>query len=123
MWLILLKPSLGDAAPTYNKTNKNGFNDCNAFILYEYVACFLDIKEKCMYSERFVVTKWTKSCLLPCFGTFKIPFIMIIGILVFRPEGQIWNPVRRDSKTYVRRMLNVSRISKNQLNSSTINQS
>ena len=48
---------------------------------------------------------------------------MFISILVFRPEGQIWNPVRRDTKTYVRRILNVSRISKIQLNSSTISPS
>ena len=48
---------------------------------------------------------------------------MFISILVFRPEGQIWNPVRRDTKIYVRRILNASRISKTQLNSSTISQS
>ena len=35
----------------------------------------------------YVVTKWIKSCLLPCFGTFKMPFLMFIIILVFRPEG------------------------------------
>ena len=69
------------------------------------------------------VTKWIKSCLLPCFGTFKMPFLMFISVLVFRPKGQIWNPVRRDTKTYIRRILNASRISKNQLNSSTISQS
>ena len=45
---------------------------------------------------------------------------MFISILVFRPEGQIWNPVRQDTMTFVRRILNASRISKNQLNSSTI---
>ena len=44
------------------------------------------------------VTKWIKSCLLPCFGTFKMPFLMFISILVFRPEGQIWNPVRRETR-------------------------
>ena len=69
------------------------------------------------------VTKWIKLCLFPCFGTFKMPFLMFISILVFRPEGQIWNPVRRDTKTYVRRILNASRISKNQLNSRTISPS
>ena len=52
----------------------------------------------------------------------KCHFFMFISILVFRPEGQIWNPVRRDTKTYVRRILNSSRISKNQLNSRTISQ-
>ena len=67
------------------------------------------------------VTKWMKSCLLPCFGTFKMPILMFISILVFRPECQIWNPVRRDTRIYVRRILNASRISKTQLNSSTIN--
>ena len=69
------------------------------------------------------VTKWIKSYLLSCSGTFKMPVLMLISILVFRPEGQIWNPVRRDTKTYVRRILNTSRISKNQLNSSTISPS
>ena len=38
---------------------------------------------------RSVVTKWIKSCLLQCFGTFKMPILMFISILVFRPEGQI----------------------------------
>ena len=54
----------------------------------------------------------SKSCLCPCFGTFKMPFLMFTSILVFRPEGQIWDPVRRDTKIYVRRILNASRISK-----------
>ena len=49
----------------------------------------------------------------------KCRFIFI-SILVFRPEGQIWNLVRQDTKTYVRRILNASRITKNHLNSSTI---
>ena len=44
------------------------------------------------------VTKWIKSCLLQCFGTFKMPILLFISTLVFRPEGQIWNPVRRDTK-------------------------
>ena len=35
------------------------------------------------------VTKWIKSCLLQCFGTFKMPILMFNSILVFRPEGQI----------------------------------
>ena len=43
--------------------------------------------------------------------------------VIFRPEGHIWNPVRRGTKTYVRRILNASRISKNQLNFSTISPS
>ena len=47
-----------------------------------------------------------------------MPILMFISILVFRPEGQIWNPVRRDTRIYVRRILNASRISK--LNSCTI---
>ena len=67
--------------------------------------------------------KWIKSCLLPCFGTLKMPFLMFISILVFRPDGQIWNLVRRDTMTYVRRILNASSISKNQLNSSTVSPS
>ena len=69
------------------------------------------------------VTKWIKSCLLQCFGTFKMPILMFISILVFRPEGQIGNPVRRDTRIYVRRILNASRISKTQLNSCTISPS
>ena len=69
------------------------------------------------------LTKWIKSCLLQGFGTFKMPILMFISILVFRPEGQIWNPVRRDTRIYVRRILNASRISKTQLNSCTISPS
>ena len=69
------------------------------------------------------VTKWIKSCLLQCFGTFKMPILMFISVLVFRPEGQIWNPVRRDTRINVRRILNASRISKTQLNSYTISPS
>ena len=68
-------------------------------------------------------TKWIKSCLLSSFGTFKMPILMFISILVFRPEDQIWSPVRRDTKINVRRILNASRISKTQLNSSTISTS
>ena len=73
--------------------------------------------------HKYGVTKWIKPCLLPCFGTFKMPILMFISILVFRPEGQVRNPVRRDTNTYVRRILNASPISKNQFNSSTISQS
>ena len=69
------------------------------------------------------VTNWIKSCLLQCFGTFKMPILMFISILVFRPEGQIWNPVRRDTRIYIRRILNASRISRTQLNSCTISPS
>ena len=69
------------------------------------------------------VTKWIKSCLLQCFSMFKMPILMFISILVFRPEDQIWNPVRRDTMTYVQKILNASSISKKQLNSSTISQS
>ena len=69
------------------------------------------------------VTKWIKSCLLQRFGTFKMPILMFISILVFRPEGQILKPVRRDTRIYVRRILNASRISKTQLNSCTISPS
>ena len=36
----------------------------------------------------------------------KMPFLMFIRILVFHHEGQIWNPVRRDTKTYIWRILN-----------------
>ena len=35
------------------------------------------------------VTKWIKSCLLQCFGTFKMPILIFISVLVFRPEDQI----------------------------------
>ena len=69
------------------------------------------------------VTKWIKSCLLQCFGTFEMPILMFISIFIFGPEGRIWNPVRRDTRIYVRRILNASRISKTQLNSCTISPS
>ena len=84
---------------------------------------FRTTQEKKTTTRFDFVTKWVRSCLLSCFGTFKMPFLMFISILVFRPEGKIWNPVKRDTKTYVRRILNASRISKNQLNSSTISPS
>ena len=29
---------------------------------------------------------------------FKCPILMFISVLVFRPEGQIWNPERRDTR-------------------------
>ena len=46
-----------------------------------------------------------RNGLLQCFGTFKMPLLKFISILVFRPEGQIWNPVRRDdTRIYVRRI-------------------
>ena len=64
-----------------------------------------------------------RNGLLQCFGTFKMPILMFISILVFRPEGQIGNPVRRDTRIYVRRILNASRISETQLNSCTISPS
>ena len=68
------------------------------------------------------VTKWIKSyCSVS--ARLKCQFLMFISILVFRPEGQIWNPVRRDTKIYVRRILNAFRINKTQLNSSTISPS
>ena len=84
-----------------------------------FVCLFLSFFLRCNVN----VTKWIKSCLLQCFGTFKMPFLMFICIFVFRPEGQIWNPVKRDTMTYVRRILNVFSISKNQLNFSMISQS
>ena len=31
-----------------------------------------------------------------CFGTSEVPFLMLSSIHIFRPEGQIWDPVRRD---------------------------
>ena len=74
---------------------------CNYFIYLSTV-----------FSTHIYVTKWIKSCLLPCFGTFKMPILMFINRLAFPPEGQIWNPVRRDTKIVVRRILNASRISK-----------
>ena len=79
--------------------------------------------KKISNDQELIVTKWIKSCLLQCFGTFKMPILMFISILVFRPEGQIWYPVRRDTRIYVRRILNASRISETQLNSCTISPS
>ena len=88
-------------------------------------ACFIKIATLVLKVMVLLVTvtKWIKSCLLQCFGTFKMPILMFISILVFRPEGQIWNPIRRDTRIYVRRILNASRISKTQLNLSTISPS
>ena len=70
-----------------------------------------------------IIIYMLRNGLLQCFGTFKMPILMFISVLVFRPEGQIWNPVRRDTRIYVRRILNASRISKTQLNSCTISPS
>ena len=39
---------------------------------------------------------------------FKMPFLKFMSILVISSQGQIWDPVRRDAKTYVRRILNAS---------------
>ena len=75
------------------------------------------------WSDKRFVTKWIKSCLLSCFGTFKMPILMFNSIFVFRPEGQIRNPVRRDTRICIRRILNASRISKTQSNSCTISPS
>ena len=61
--------------------------------------------------------------LIAVFRHVENAILMFISILVFRPDGQIWNLVKRDTKTYVRRILNASRISKNQLNSTTISPS
>ena len=36
------------------------------------------------------------------FHTSKFHFLMFSSMHVFRPEGQIWDPVRRDTKIYVR---------------------
>ena len=47
---------------------------------------------KCLgviFDKKLTVTKWIKSCLLQYFGTFKMPILMFISILVFRPESQI----------------------------------
>ena len=89
------------------------------------VVCPRTVRKNCsqLLNHLEYVTKWIKSCLLSSFGTFKMPILMFISILVLRHEGQIWNPVRRDTRIYVRRILNASRISKTQLNSSTINPS
>ena len=46
------------------------------------------------------VTRWILSRLFPCFGMFKMSFLM------FNSIHQIWYPVRRDTQTYVRRILN-----------------
>ena len=39
-----------------------------------------------------------RNGLLQCFGTFKIPLLMFISILVFRPEGQILEPCKARHK-------------------------
>ena len=65
---------------------------------HTYIHAHARIHKYNMRMHAHVVTKWIKSSLLPCFGTFKMPFLTFISILVFRPEGQIKNPVRRDTK-------------------------
>ena len=54
---------------------------------------FIIWKRNCVTSKpQFIpcadsdVTKWIKSCLLPCFGTFKMPILMFISILYFVPR-------------------------------------
>ena len=42
--------------------------------------------------------EWIKSCLLPCFGTFKMPILMFISILVFCPEGSNLEPCKARHK-------------------------
>ena len=69
----ILRTSQKFSLATLSDTCKN--------ILRRYFAAMC---KKCV-----LVTKWIKSCLLPCFGTFKMPLLMFISILVFRPEGQI----------------------------------
>ena len=54
----------------------------------KYTITFFSGKE-IFVEKKIIVTKWIKSCLLPCFGTFKMPILMFISILVFRPEGRI----------------------------------
>ena len=45
------------------------------------------------------ITRWIRSRLFPCLGTSKMSVLMFSSIHVFRPEGQIWYPVRRETKT------------------------
>ena len=87
------------------------------------IAYLLPPQENFTWVPNCSLGQMLRNGLLQCFGTFKMPILMFISILVFRPEGQIWNPVRRDTRIYVRRILNASRISKTQLNSCTISPS
>ena len=50
------------------------------------------------HKEGTFVTKWIKSCLLLCFGTFKMPFLMFISILVFCPEDKNLEPCKARHK-------------------------
>ena len=92
------------------------------FILFIYLLFFIFYLFILFLKSDLLRNGLNRRCLMPFFGTFKMPFLIFISILVFRPKGQIWNPVRRDTMPYVRRILNAYRISKNQLNFSTIRQ-
>ena len=74
----------------------------------------------CTFGCSYSVTKWIKSCLLPCFGTFKMPFLMFISTFVSSRRSNL-EPSKARHKEL--RILNASGISKNQLNSSTISPS
>ena len=55
--------------------------------LAKFISVSIFHRESIIYLQN-IVTKWIKSCLLQCFGTFKMPILMFISVLVFRPEGQ-----------------------------------
>ena len=101
----------------YIRTHHKGKKLHSVHVLGDFNFIDIDWPDTLSKSGSMFVTKWIKSCLLQCFSTFKMPILMFISILVFRPGGQIWNPVRRDTRIYVRRILNASHISKTQLNS------
>ena len=61
----------------------------HSIIPEKYFILHLILSEMKTNIVHLFVTKWIKSCLLQCFGTFKMPILMFISVLVFRPEGQI----------------------------------
>ena len=57
--------------------------------LRSYLSLYQALASQNQVQNCNIVTKWIKSCWLQCFGTFKMPILMFISILVFRPESQI----------------------------------
>ena len=56
----------------------------------------------------FLVVLWCNE--MDSVQHIKIAFLMVLSVHVFRPEGQMWDPVRRDIKIYVQCLSNTPRI-------------
>ena len=123
--MFCIRPALFIWTESVKNHVLNTLNQTVVLFTYVDVSARPSISDLRLFSDRRTILfgRVLRNGLLQCFGTFKMPILMFISILVFRPEGQIWNPVRRDTRIYVRRILNASRISKTQLNSCTISPS